>query len=272
MAPNVMFLMETKNDDEFINSKLRSLHYVHYFSVPPTGLSGGLSLFWNDDSDITILDSSPNLIVTRIVYKGVTSHVSFIYGAPATTNRAEYWQKISDVGQGRDTPWLLTGDFNDILCNAEKRVKKKGMFRFNRALTEQEEVTQIIEDSWNASPLDSVIRKLNACRRNIIEWSKEKQIQSNLVIKQKQETLEIALSNGLPDNDLIESINLELRQASLAEEQFWQQRSRIQWLKKGDRNTGFFHAATKTRRTINLIPVIEDEQGGLFMRSRTSLG
>ncbi|KAL0799496.1 hypothetical protein Bca101_054671 [Brassica carinata] len=341
--------METKNDDEFINSKLQSLRYLHYFSVPPTGLSGGLSLFWNDDSDITILDSSPNLIDTRIVFKGVTSHVSFIYGAPVVANRAEVWQKITDVGQGRDTPWLLTGDFNDILCNAEKvggptrpegsftafrsfvaqnglwdlkhsgeqlswrgnrhthfirsrldrslcncawsetfplgrcrylrfegsdhrplisyfnadRVKKKGLFRFNRALTEQEEVTQLIEDSWNASPLDSVIRKLNSCRRNIIQWSKEKQSQSNLVIKQKQESLETALSSSQPDPVLIDAINQELRRAYLAEEQFWQQRSRIQWLKNGDRNTGFFHAATRTRRTINLIPVLEDDHGGV---------
>jgi len=60
----------------------------------------------------------------------------------------------------------------------------------------------------------------------------------------------------------IENLNMELRQAYLAEEQIWQQRSRIQWLKKGDRNTGFFHAATRTRRTINSIPVIEDMQGG----------
>ncbi|KAG2313724.1 hypothetical protein Bca52824_025281 [Brassica carinata] len=192
--------------------------------------------------------------------------MSFIYGAPAAENRAEYWQKINAVGQGRDTPWLLTGDFNDILCNAEKvggpvrpegsfttfrsfvaqnglwdlkhsgeqlswrgsrythfirsrldrsmsncawaeaypmgrcrylrfegsdhrplmsyfnanRTNKKGMFRFNRALTEEVEVTKLVEDAWNTSPLDSVITKLSAVRRNIIQWSKDKQAQSNL--------------------------------------------------------------------------------------------
>ncbi|KAF3544031.1 hypothetical protein DY000_02009142 [Brassica cretica] len=48
--------------------------------VPPIGLSGGLALLWNDDTDIAVLESSPNVIDTRIVYKGVTSFVSFIYG------------------------------------------------------------------------------------------------------------------------------------------------------------------------------------------------
>lgn len=73
----------------------------------------------------------------------------------------------------------------------------------------------------------------------------------------------MALSSATPDVTLIETINSKLRQAYMAEEQYWQQRSRIQWLKKGDRNTGFFHAATRTRRTINTIPVIEDPQGGV---------
>ena len=45
------------------------------------------------------------------------------------------------------------------------------------------------------------------------------------------------------------------------EELFWQQRSRIQWLKCGDKNTGFFHAATKQRRLINSLSVIETEDG-----------
>lgn len=233
MAPNVLFLMETKNNDEFIKLKLQSLNYDHYFSIPPVGLSGGLSLFWNEDTEITILESSPNLVDTRIVHKGVISFVSFIYGPPALENRADYWNKLSAIGQGRDDPWLLTGDFNDILHNGEKvggpvrfegsftafrsfvtqnglwdlkhtgellswrghrhthfirsrldrsmgncawseafpmgrcrylrfegsdhrplisyfnanRVKKRGLFRFNRSLTEQEEVTQVVEEA-----------------------------------------------------------------------------------------------------------------------------
>lgn len=136
------------------------------------------------------------------------------------------------------------------------------MFRFNRALTENMEVTQVVEDAWNSSPLATVIAKLNSCRRRIIQWAKEQQEQSNLTIKRNQESLDTALSSSTPDTTLIESLNTALLRAYIAEEQFWQQRSRIQWLKQGDRNTGFFHAATRTRRIINSIPVIEDSQGG----------
>lgn len=35
-------------------------------------------------------------------------------------SRAAFWTKLSQTGMGRDSPWLLTGDFNDILDNSEK--------------------------------------------------------------------------------------------------------------------------------------------------------
>lgn len=157
--------------------------------------------------------------------------------------------------EGSDHRPLLT------YFNAD-RPKKRGMFRFNRALTEQEEVTHLVDEAWNWTPIDSVITKLNKCWRNIIKWAKEKQIQSNLLIMKNQQALEKALTSPQPDSDLIASISAVLKRAYLDEEQFWLQRSKIQGIIKGDRNTGFFHAATRTRRTINSIPVLEDAQGG----------
>ncbi|KAG2250269.1 hypothetical protein Bca52824_080405 [Brassica carinata] len=259
-------------------------------SSTPHQVSGGRS------GVLAVRTSPPNNIGRDLplVYKGVTSFVSFIYGAPAAENRAAFWSKISSVGTGRDDPWLITGDFNDILTNAEKcggptrpessftsfrtfvaqnglwdlkhtgeqlswrgnrhthfirsrldrsmgncawaeafpmgrcrylrfegsdhrplmsyfnsdRTRKRGMFRFNRALTEQEEVTQLVDDAWNSSPLDTVIEKLNNCRRSIIRWAKEQQKQSNLSIKRNQELLEAALSSDSPDATIIEGLNM----------------------------------------------------------------
>lgn len=45
------------------------------------------------------------------------------------------------------------------------------------------------------------------------------------------------------------------------EEIFWRQKSRVQWLKEGERNTRFFHRSTMANRVHNRISVIKDERG-----------
>lgn len=45
------------------------------------------------------------------------------------------------------------------------------------------------------------------------------------------------------------------------EEQIWQQRCCIQWLKSGDRKTRIFHGSTTQRKRKNFIKGLRDEQG-----------
>lgn len=139
--------------------------------------------------------------------------------------------------------------------------KRKGIFRFNRTLTEKEEVTELIDSTWHHNPLDSVIEKLNACRRSIIKWTKEQNTKRNLIISSTQQALEAALSANPPDVPRIEALKTMLLNAYKEEELFWLQRNRIQWLKAEDRNTGFFHDATRKRRVLNTLSVIEDSNG-----------
>lgn len=84
---------------------------------------------------------------------------------------------------------------------------------------------------------------------------------ANLLIHSTQLELDEALSSLCPDHLRIDTLTKTLSAAYKEEEQFWSQRSRIQWLKNGDRNTRFFHAATRTRRMQNSLAVIEDSQG-----------
>lgn len=50
------------------------------------------------------------------------------------------------------------------------------------------------------------------------------------------------------------------------EEMFWRQKSRIQWLKEGDRNTKFFHAYATSQRRRSAISGLLREDGSMALQ------
>lgn len=116
-----MFLMKTKNQNDYVLQVFRWIGYDNNFLVSSNGLSGGLALFWKKDVKIDILASSPNFIDTRVHFLNHHFYLTFVYGAPARQKRLAIWNKLSELGEGRDSSWLLTGDFNDILDQSKKR-------------------------------------------------------------------------------------------------------------------------------------------------------
>lgn len=53
----------------------------------------------------------------------------------------------------------------------------------------------------------------------------------------------------------------ELKRMLKEEEVYWKQKSRIQWIQEGDKNTKFFHAHIVKRRGWNKILGLENAQG-----------
>ncbi|KAF8401226.1 hypothetical protein HHK36_012155 [Tetracentron sinense] len=66
--------------------------------------------------------SSPNRIEVEIQFvpQGPLCRVSFIYGPIEYRRRYHLWNQLAHEGERIQVPWLLTGDFNDILTNDEK--------------------------------------------------------------------------------------------------------------------------------------------------------
>lgn len=347
-SPDILFLMETKNQEENVLKHYRNSDFSNHFLVPPVGLSGGLALSWKDSVNLEILSSSANCIDTIVEFHNKSFFVSYVYGAPQREGRAQFWENLTTLGLSRlDKAWLITGDFNDLLDNSEKiggplrwegsflsfrsfisqngiwdlqhsgnslswrgtrynhfiqsRLdramsnipwsemfpagrceylrfegsdhrpvityfdanlrKKKGMFRYDRRLRDKPEIRSIVDESWSAAIPESVITKLSRVRTRLVEWSKEQNKLSQSLIQNTQAQLELELSAPLPNTELICSLQQTLASAYRNEEHFWRQRSRIQWLNAGDRNTGYFHAITRGRRALNKFSVIEDSLG-----------
>lgn len=156
-------------------------------------------------------------------------------------------------------------DHRPLLTHFDQHLKKKkGMFRYDRRLSDKREVRDIVESMWNASATDFVLTKLNQVRRRLVEWRKQQAISAKELISVNQELLEVALSDINPNVERIESLKKILETAYADKEAFWRQRSRIQWLNGGDRNSSYFHAVTRGRRACNKFSIIETEAGQSF--------
>lgn len=120
--PSILFLMETRANEERVSRTRRMLKFTHVFWVEPMGLSGGLGLFWNDSVNIQVLYSSPNVIHTTVTFNdiGVWYDCSFVYGNPNYQLRRTFWQRLLGLQNDISRPWCCIGDCNEILNQHEK--------------------------------------------------------------------------------------------------------------------------------------------------------
>lgn len=102
--------------------------------------------------------------------------------------------------------------------------------------------------------------KLSCCRKAVCSWSKLFHENSRRTLETLRTQLDDAISNPIPNDDLIHEINTSLLRAYKAEEEYWRQRKQL-WLTLGDSNTGYFHASTKVRKSKNRLTAIEDDHG-----------
>ena len=109
--------------------------------------------------------------------------------------------------------------------------------------------------------------RLKRIKRKLKEWNRNKF--GNIfkakgeVGNQLQEINQILITEGFTEEikELANSIQQEWDNRCLQEEIFWRQKSRVKWIKEGERNTKFFHKSTIAHRTNNRISKLTDPQG-----------
>ncbi|KAM0844489.1 hypothetical protein ACQ4PT_057047 [Festuca glaucescens] len=125
----------------------------------------------------------------------------------------------------------------------------------------------VIEEAWNNSPpcasLNDLMEKISNTSGQLKEWSMETFGMVTKQIKNRRAKLS-KLWKGpktAARDDNVRKISLELDELLHREEMMWRQRSRVSWLKEGDRNTSYFHRKANWRQSKNTIKRIRGLNG-----------
>ena len=115
---------------------------------------------------------------------------------------------------------------------------------------------------------------LGLMQSTLIRWDREEFGSVKGELRQLRKRLEFIRSRTIRNGPAPEERRIMARLAELLarEEAMEKQRSRVQWLKEGDRNTGFFQAKAKQRARTNKITALCRADGSLCedVRSRKS--
>lgn len=144
-------------------------------------------------------------------------------------------------------------------------------FKFLNFWAEKSEFLDLVRIAWqtqiSGNPMFRLTTKLRIVKHSLRSLHKRESshISSRVaVIKSQWQSAQLDLDGSPDSTEFLAKERLlagKHNQLCKDEEAFYKQRSRIQWLQLGDRNTKFFHRSLVHRTTRNRIHMLMDEQG-----------
>lgn len=160
-----------------------------------------------------------------------------------------------------------SSDHNLLFLDANPTtVKTKKRFCFDSRILEKPGTVEAIAQAWNkpqnGSPMFQVSARIKECRVALLKCKEAWNLNSATTIRDVKLKMEVMQQQG-GQRDWNEWKRLKHKLSIAYEEErlFWKQKSRIQWLKYGDKNTQFFHAYTMQRRKQNCIEHLVTDEG-----------
>ncbi|XP_030497715.2 uncharacterized protein LOC115713373 [Cannabis sativa] len=152
--------------------------------------------------------------------------------------------------------------------SASQQHKRHNRFRFEKLWLSDPDSKTIISNCWQSDnsidPVQSVLNNLDSCAQSLQSWHIKKygRLKHNVAAAQKKvDTLNN--SNPLTTETAVALKHNETILDDLLEQEdiYWQQRSRLDWMQLGDKNTKYFHSKASARKSNNKIASLITDHG-----------
>ncbi|KAM1398237.1 hypothetical protein ACFX2I_015708 [Malus domestica] len=263
-------------------------------AIEPRGIAGGLCVFWRDAQDVVLIKYG-DFFIEVLIEDGVR-HLKWrlvvVYACTDERKRAQQFE--NDGGTARSMASMRV--FRNFVVHASlldlgfegypytwRNRREEGFIqeRLDRVLATHEWVHNyqqavvkhvVLEGSDHAMlVLSTEVDQPRRKKRFMYDprWSQDPkcdEVKNEGRNEQKEicrlkEALREAYQQPVYDGNRIRRLEEELTMALRREEIFWRTKSRVQWLKEGDKNTRFFHAQTLKRHRQNMIRGLEAGDG-----------
>jgi hypothetical protein len=162
-----------------------------------------------------------------------------------------------------------SSDHKALLLKLERTCKgahQNKPFRYEIMWEREADMQAVIERSWlgknRGSDLGALSKSLETVTNDLKKWSSQHFGNVTRRIEELKRELErLEWEDPIHNRDKILEAKRELDDVLYKEEMMWLQRSRINWLREGDRNTKYFHRKAMWRAKKNKIRRLKWDDG-----------
>ncbi|XP_019158886.1 PREDICTED: uncharacterized protein LOC109155714 [Ipomoea nil] len=286
--PEFVHLMETMVDRSHVERLRVKLGFEGGFGVDSMRRKGGMGFLWAKNNSARLMKYSHNHI--DLVVSLPNRHhwrLTCYYGFAQSSRRREAWDFLKLLKDESGLPWVVLGDFDDLLTQAEKRGRRlhpeRWLEGFGDALEDcglstlpmlgypytwewGKGTPDWVEERLDRAVADAAWRglheRLRLCGRGLKKWGGEHFHKYGSRIEAiKREMNSLSGQMDLISLGRFRQLDGQLSTVLLQEESFWKQRAKQHWLQGADRNTKFYNQYATHHKRKNSILRLNDGNG-----------